>query len=123
MYKIISGESEHYVDNIVFIKLNPESGCYVICDEKEADGICVKVPKQIVDENNTINTCEDTVYSIKDGGLHGTEDLCKIEPAQIAMDYFDAKMSAKLLVEMQKELAELDAALLDAQYQSLIGGL
>lgn len=62
------------------------SGCYVICDEAEADGVCVKVPKEMTDENGTITTCEDAVFSIKEGGLHGTEELCKIEPAQIGMN-------------------------------------
>lgn len=104
MYQIISGESKQYVDNIVFIKINPESGCYVICDEAEADGVCVKVPKEMTDENGAILTCEDTVYSIKEGGLRGTEELCKIEPAQIAMDYFNAKMSAELLSMIEEVL-------------------
>lgn len=111
MYKIISGKTEHYVDNIVFIRLNPESGCYVICDEKEADGICTKVPKQIIVENETINTCEDTVFAIKDSGLHGTEKVCVIEPAQIAMDYFNTKMSAELLQYENEQLIEYKEAL------------
>lgn len=118
MYQIISGESKQYVDNIVFIKINPESGCYVICDEAEADGVCVKVPKEMTDENGTITTCEDTVYAIKDGGLHGAEEMCQIEPAKIAMDYFNAKNSVqKLSDELSSVIAEADAMLVDYEYR------
>ena len=56
------------------------------------------------EENSKHITCEDTVFSIKEGGLHGTEELCKIEPAQIAMDYFNAKMSAELLSMIEEVL-------------------
>lgn len=111
MYQIISGESKHYVDNIVFVRLNPKNGCYVICDEKEADGICAKVPKQIINEDETINTCEDTVFAIKDGGLHGTEKICVVEPVQIAMDYFNTKMFADYLQHENKQLIEYKEAL------------
>lgn len=118
MYQIISGESKQYVDNIVYIKVNPESGCYVICDEAEADGVCVKVPKEMTDENGTTTTCEDTVYAIKDGGLHGAEEVCQIHPAQIAMDYFNAKISVqKLTDELSTAIAEADAMLVDYEYR------
>lgn len=104
MYQITVGEEKHIVDGIIYVKLNPESGCYVICNEKEADGVCVKVPKELTDENGTISTCEDTVFAIKEGGLNGTEAICRIEPAQIAMEYFDAKMSAELLAMIEEVL-------------------
>jgi hypothetical protein len=104
MYQIISGESKQYVDSIVFIKLNEENGCYVICKEPEADGICVKVPKEVVGEDGVFTTCEDTVYAIKNGGLHGTEDLCSIEPAKVAMDYFNAKQASEIISMLEEVL-------------------
>lgn len=104
MYQITSGETQHIVDDIVYIKLNPESGCYVICGQEEAEGICVKAPKEMTDENGTFTTCEDTVFAIKDGGLNGTEDFCQIAPAQVAMDYFDAKKSVELLALIEEVL-------------------
>lgn len=105
MYAITSNGETHYVDNIVYIKLNPNNGCYVMCSESEAEGICAKVPMEMTDEtNNTFNTCEDTVFAIKEGGLHGTEKLCKIEPAKIAMDYFNAKQSEELINMLQEVL-------------------
>lgn len=39
------------------------------------------------------------------------------------LDAVQREYERQLLEEAQKELAELDAALLDAQYESLIGGL
>lgn len=105
MYQIISGESKHCVDNVIYIKLNEESGCYVICDEADADGICVKVPTEMTDEDGAVvSTCEDTVFAIKEGGLHGFESLCQIEPAQVAMDYFNAKLSDELLSMIEEVL-------------------
>lgn len=105
MYSITSNGKTHYVDNITYIKLNPNNGCYVITDEAHTEGICVKVPKEMTDENNnTFNTCEDTVFAIKEGGLHGTEEICTIEPAKIAMDYFNAKQSEELINMLQEVL-------------------
>jgi len=104
MYQITSGETQHIVDNIVYIKLNPESGCYVICTREEAEGVCVKAPVEMTDENGTFTTCEDMVFAIKDGGLNGTEDVCQISAAQVAMDYFDAKKSAELLSLIEEVL-------------------
>lgn len=105
MYQIISGDSKYYVDNIVYIKLNDKNGCYVICDEQDAGGVCVKVPMEITNDDGTVvTTCMDTVFAIKEGGLRGTESLCRIEPAKIALDYFNAMMSAELLSMIEEVL-------------------
>lgn len=58
----------------------------------------------MTDENGTITTCEDTVFAIQDGGLHGTEDMCQIEAAQVAMDYFNAKRSEEFLAMLEEVL-------------------
>lgn len=97
MYKIISDNCEYYVDDIIYIKLNKRNGCYVICDKSEADGICAKIPKEIETESGTDIVCKDTVFSIKDNGLNGFENLCRVEPFQAAADYYNAKKSEEIL--------------------------
>lgn len=105
MYQVISGENNHFVDDITYIKLNKNNGCYNICDKEEAEGICVKIPKEITNEDgNTIVISEDNVFTIKDGGLKGTEDLCTIEPAKIAVDYFNAKRAEELMNMLEEVL-------------------
>lgn len=104
MYQITSGDNTWYVDSLVYIKVNPRNGCYVICAENEADGVCVKVPKALTIEDETITTCVDTVFALVDGGLKGTEATCQIEPAKIALDYFNAKQSEQLLAMIEEVL-------------------
>lgn len=104
MYQIISGEKKQYVDKLVYIKVNQESGCYIICDENDAEGVCVKIPVELTTEEGTITTCEDTVFAIVDGGLNGTEDICQIEPAQVALDYYNANRSEELLSMIEEVL-------------------
>jgi hypothetical protein len=97
MYQIISDNCEYYVDDITYIKLNKRNGCYAICDKSEADGICAKIPKEIETESEIVVTCEDAVFSIKDGGLHGIEKSCEVKPMQAAIDYYNAKKSEEIL--------------------------
>lgn len=108
MYQITSAQVKsgkaQYADKLTFIKVNPESGCYVICDESEAEGVCVKIPVEVTNEENTIVTCEDTVFALKEGGLNGTEPVCVISQAEVAEDYFNAKRSAELLAMIEEVL-------------------
>ncbi len=89
MYKITSnGTVVGVFENPTFIRLRG-NGCYVPCDENQAEGVCVKVPKEVEDEifNETTNTTskenrivyEDTVYRFGENNLIGTEPICTIE--------------------------------------------
>lgn len=80
MYKVISnGELKGYVDSPIYIFLH-DNGCYVPCAEKDAEGVCVKLPTTVEIENGEIiQTLTDTVFALKDGGLHGTEPVAILE--------------------------------------------
>ena len=105
MYSITWNGKTHYVDNITYIKLNPNTGCFVICKEEDAEGVCVKIPKIVSGDNGeSFSTCEDTVFAIKGSGLHGTEPLCEIAQAKIAMDYFNAKQTSEIISMLEEVL-------------------
>lgn len=73
---------------IVWIKKHA-NGCYIPCEESDAEGICVKVPHKatvkVIDENGETTSEEtivtsytDMVYRIKEDGLNGDEPLCTV---------------------------------------------
>lgn len=104
MYQITFGDNKVYADKLTYIRLNKRNGSYVLCDEEEAEGICVKVPKECGDEDNVAFTAEDTVFALKEGGLNGTEDVCEIGQAQVSMDFFKAKQAEELLAMIEEVL-------------------
>lgn len=104
MYQIISGEASYYVDGITYIRVNEDSGCYVICDKSLAEGICVKIPVEVINENESFTTCEDKVFALVSGGLNGVEDVCDIKDVKIALDYYNAKKSEELLTMLEEVL-------------------
>lgn len=104
MYQITSGNNKHYADKLTHIRVNKENGCYVICDEHDADGVCVKIPVEITTEDGIITTMEDTVFATVEGGLNGTENICHIELAQTALDYYNTKRSEELLSMIEEVL-------------------
>ncbi|MGI6026520.1 MAG: hypothetical protein ACOX7G_06090 [Candidatus Scatomorpha sp.] len=80
MYKVISdGELKGYADLPVYILLH-SNGCYVPCSEKDAEGVCVKLPATVETEGGeTMQVLTDTVFALKDGALHGTEPVAALE--------------------------------------------
>ncbi len=91
MYKVIhNSEVVGTFDNPVFIRLS-KNGCYVPCDESLAEGICVKLPKQVENEitneetgevtTATMTVYEDTVFAFENG-LTGEEPVCTIEQTE-----------------------------------------
>lgn len=81
MYAIKSGgELVGYSDTVVFIRLH-ENGCYVPCDEAEAEGFCVKTAIDRTDEETGEETTflEDFVYSLAADGLLGVEPVGSVE--------------------------------------------
>ena len=67
-------------DTAVFIKVS-DSGCYVPCERAEADGVCVKLPVDLTDEETgaVIRTVTDTVFAFPGHQLHGDEPEAEIE--------------------------------------------
>lgn len=81
MYAIKSGGAVvGYSDSVVYVRLH-ENGCYVPCDEAEAEGFCVKTAIDRTDEETGEETTflEDFVYSLSDGGLLGVEPVGSVE--------------------------------------------
>lgn len=65
MYAIKSGgKVVGYSDTVVYVRLH-ENGCYVPCDEAEAEGFCIKTAIDRTDEetNETTTYLEDFVYA------------------------------------------------------------
>lgn len=108
MYAIKSnGELVGYADSFVYNRLHT-NGCYVLCDEAEADGICAKIAKDFTDAETgeTVTHITDTVFRLTDDGLHGTEPKCEIEAvsgAQVIVDK-DKELST-ILTELESEVS------------------
>lgn len=124
MYQIISKDFCGYTDGIIYIKIHPENGSYVICNKDEATGFCVKIPKEMETEEGKIITSEDLVFSFEDKEMSGVE-AGKIIPIKIAQNYFKIQQSEKeirkKLLEYEEELSILDSIILDMQYNLLVG--
>lgn len=72
MYGLVTADGTLYADSIRYIRLH-ENGCYVECRQAIAEGICAKMHETPEDGSETLT---DTVFSLKEGALHGTEPLC-----------------------------------------------
>ena len=105
MYAIRSGgEVVGYSDSLVYIRLH-ENGCYVPCDEAEAEGFCVKTAIDRKDEEmgETTTYLEDFVYALADDALLGIEPVGSVETVSGAI------MLAKAET-LQAQLAEIEEA-------------
>jgi hypothetical protein len=98
MYKITSGDNVYYSDTLTFIKL-AKNGCYIPCDEKEAQGFCVKIPVSYTDDDGVmVNSFADTVFAT--GTLTGKESTGEHEQflaAQVVTDATDMKAALSAL--------------------------
>ena len=81
MYAIkVDNEIAGYSDCFLYFLLY-FYGCYVLCNEAEAEGICAKVAREYTDAETgeTTTHVADTVFRLTDDGLHGTEPKCEIK--------------------------------------------
>lgn len=104
MYAIKSNnEIAGYADSFVYIRLHT-NGCYVLCNEAEAEGICAKIAKKFKNDETgeTITQISDTVFRLTDNGLHGTEPKCEYELVS------GANVIANKDAEINNILAELE---------------
>ena len=124
MYKITSKDFCGYTDDMVYIKIHPENGCYIICNKDEATGFCSKIPKEIETEEGKTIILEDQVFSLEGKEMPNVEEA-KIIYTQIAQEYFEIQQSEKemkkKLSEYEEELSVLDSIVLDMQYNLLVG--
>ena len=82
MYRVIVDGADRYSETLVYIKL-AGNGCYVPCEQDEAEGFCVKLPIEYTDEDGTvIETVADTVFALFEGALTGKETVASVEEAE-----------------------------------------
>ena len=87
-----------YADSIVLIRLH-DNGCYVPCEEAEADGFCAKMAVTITDEEGAeYQVLSDMVFHLADHMLKGTEPEGSYEEMGAALPLTDAETAAKILL-------------------------
>ena len=101
MYKITQdGEFAGYADSIVLIRLH-SNGCYVPCEEDQAEGFCAKMAVTLTDEDGKeYQALSDTVFHFAGHTLKGTEPEGSYEEMGAALP----------LTNAENALAELKAA-------------
>ena len=92
------GAFSGYADSIVLIRLH-RNGCYVPCEEAEAEGFCAKMAVTITDEEGTEHqVLSDMVFHLAGHTLKGTEPEGSYEEMGAAMPLTDAENAAKILL-------------------------
>ena len=87
-----------YADSIVLIRLHG-NGCYVPCEEAEAEGFCAKMAVTITDEEGTEHQAlSDMVFRLAGHTLKGTEPEGSYEEMGAAIPLTDAETAAKILL-------------------------
>ena len=87
-----------YADSIVLIKLH-SNGCYVPCEEAEAEGFCAKMAVARTDEDGKeYQALSDTVFRLAGKLLKGTEPEGSYEEMGAAIPLTDAETAAKILL-------------------------
>ena len=101
MYKITqNGAFAGYADSIVLIRMH-SNGCYVPCEEAQAEGFCAKMAVTLIDEDGkAYQALSDTVFHLTGHMLKGTEPEGSYEEMGAALPLTDA----------ENALAELEAA-------------
>ena len=99
MYKITQdGAFAGYADSIVLIRLHG-NGCYVPCEEDQAEGFCAKMAVTITDEEEIEHqVLSDTVFHLADHTLKGIEPEGSYEEMGAALPLTDAETAAKILL-------------------------
>ena len=89
-----------YADSIIFIRLH-SNGCYVPCEESEAEGFCAKMAVTLTDEDGKeYQALSDMVFRMAGKQLKGTEPEGSYEEMGAALP----------LTNAENALAELEAA-------------
>ena len=87
-----------YADSIVPIRLH-SNGCYVPCEEAEADGFCAKMAVTLTDEDGKeYQALSDTVFRLAGKLLKGTEPEGSYEEMGAAVPLTDAENAINILL-------------------------
>lgn len=91
-----------YADSIMLIKLH-SNGCYVPCEEAQAEGFCAKMAVTLTDEDGKeYQALSDTVFRLAGNLLKGTEPEGSYEEMGAALPLTDAETAAKILLGEEK---------------------
>ena len=92
------GECAGYADSIVLIRLH-SNGCYVPCEEAEAEGFCAKMAVTLTDEGGKeYQALSDTVFRLAGKLLKGAEPEGSYEEMGAALPLTDAENAANILL-------------------------
>ena len=87
-----------YADSIVLIRLH-SNGCYVPCEEAEAEGFCAKMAVTQTDEaGKEYQALSDTVFRLAGKLLKGTEPEGSYEEMGAAIPLTDAENAINILL-------------------------
>lgn len=87
-----------YADSIVHIRLHG-NGCYVPCEENQAEGFCAKMAVMLTDEDGKeYQALSDMVFHLADHTLKGAEPEGSYEEMGAALPLTDAETAAKILL-------------------------
>ena len=87
-----------YADSIVLIRLH-NNGCYVLCEEAEAEGFCAKMAVTLTDEDGKeYQALSDTVFRLAGKLLKGTEPEGSYEEMGAAIPLTDAENAINILL-------------------------
>ena len=99
MYKVtVEGVFAGYSDTAVYITVS-DTGSYIPVEKADADGVCVKLPTDIIDEDTgeTTRTVEDIVFVLPGGELLGIEQEAEIEEVSGALALDEAEEVVNIL--------------------------
>ena len=87
-----------YADSIVLIRLHG-NGCYVPCEEAEAEGFCAKMAVRLIDKDGKeYQALSDTVFRLAGKLLKGTEPEGSYEEMGAAIPLTDAENAINILL-------------------------
>ena len=87
-----------YADSIVLIRLH-SNGCYVPCEEDQAEGFCAKMAVVLTDEDGKeYQALSDTVVHFAGHTPKATEPEASYEEMGAALPLTDAENAAKILL-------------------------
>lgn len=110
MYVITSNGETRYADSVIPIRLHG-NGCYVPCDEADADGFCAKMSVPMKGEDgNEYHGLSDTVFCLAGHELSGTEPVGSYEEMGAAVPLTEAETAVGAVVALTGEVVTVARA-------------
>lgn len=124
MYKITlvgTGENIGMTEAIIYIRLNVKNGCYIMCDEKEAQGVAFASTPYNLFGKESMGDLPTVIVTEVDGGLEF--EALKAENKSLSTQLTDSQLALcdvyEQLVNSKQQVTETQLALCDV-YEQLI---